>query len=74
MTVNGSLDLTVGQRIDVAQTGAGEVTIVASGATVNGYPGLIIAGQYGVATIVCTATDTYLAFGDLRAANPGNPD
>lgn len=68
MTVNASLDLAVGQRIDVAQTGAGQVSIVASGgATVNGYPGLDIAGQYGVATIVCTAADTYLVFGDLSA-------
>jgi hypothetical protein len=67
VTINGSLDLTVGQRIDVIQTGAGQVTFVASGATVNATPGLKTRAQYSGATVICVGTDSYVVVGDLSA-------
>ena len=66
-TVDASLDLSVGQRIDIAQLGAGQTTIVASGTTVNATPGLKLRAQYSVATLLCTASDVYLLLGDLSA-------
>lgn len=67
VTINGSLDLAVGQRIDVIQTGAGQVTFTGSSATVNGTPGLKTRAQYSVASVIATGTDTYVVFGDLAA-------
>lgn len=66
-TVDASLDLAVGQRIDILQLGAGQVTVVASGTTVNGTPGLKLRAQYSAATILCTGVDTYVVLGDLAA-------
>lgn len=66
VTINGTLDLSVGQRIDVIQTGQGQVTFSASSATVNGTPGLKLRAQYSAATVVCTAADTYVVIGDLE--------
>jgi hypothetical protein len=65
VTVNGSLDLSTGQRIDVFQTGEGQVTFVASSATVNGTPSLKLRAQYSAATVFCTGADTYIVIGDL---------
>ena len=45
--------------------GTGTVTVVASGTTVNGTPGLKLRAQYSAATLICTGTDTYLLVGDL---------
>ena len=67
VTINGSLDLATGQRIDFAQTGAGQVTFSASGATVNATPGLKLRTQYSTATLFCLSADTYLLMGDLVA-------
>lgn len=67
LTIDGSLDLAVGQRIDIARMGTGTLTIVPSGATVVSTPGLKLRAQYSVASLICTATDTYLATGDLVA-------
>jgi 5,10-methylene-tetrahydrofolate dehydrogenase/methenyl tetrahydrofolate cyclohydrolase len=66
-TVDGSLNLAVGQRIDIIQLGAGQVTVVGSGATVNGTPGLKFRAQYSAATLICLSTDTYVLVGDLSA-------
>jgi hypothetical protein len=68
VTVDGSLDLSAGQRIDILQLGTGQVTVVASGATVNGTPSLKLRTQYSAATLLCTATDTYVLVGDLATA------
>lgn len=65
--INSSLDLAVGQRIDIIQTGSGQVTISGSGATVNATPGLKLRAQYSAASVICTGTDTYVAVGDLTA-------
>jgi hypothetical protein len=67
VTVNGSLDLATGQRIDIARLGTGTVTVVADGATVNATPGLKLRARYSAATLICTGTDTYLLVGDLSA-------
>jgi len=67
VTINGTLDLSVGQRIDVVQTGAGQVTFSPSSATVNGTPGLKTRDRYSAATVLCTGTDTYIVIGDLTA-------
>jgi len=67
ITVNGSLDLATGGRIDLLQLGAGQVTVSASGATVNGTPGLKLRAQYSGASLVCTASDVYVLVGDTAA-------
>ena len=68
ITINGSLDLPTGGRIDFAWIGAAtSVTFSASGATVNGTPGLKLRARYSAATLVCIDTDTYLLVGDLSA-------
>jgi hypothetical protein len=68
ITVDGSLDLSVGQRIDLLQLGTGQVTVVASGATVNGTPTLKLRARYSAATLLCRATDTYVLIGDLASS------
>ena len=67
LTVPSGLGLLAGQRVDLAQTGAGQVTVAGSGTTVNATPGLKFRAQYSAATLICTATDTYLLVGDLSA-------
>lgn len=65
-TVDGSLDLPVGGMIHFSRAGTGEVTIVASGATVNSPSGLRLRAQHSMATLVCVAADTYLLSGDTK--------
>ena len=65
VTINGSLDLVTGQRIDFVQTGAGQVTFAESGATMNATPGKKMRAQYSSASLVCLAADTYVLVGDL---------
>jgi hypothetical protein len=65
LTVDGSLNLSVGQRIDIAQMAAGQTTVVASGTTVVATPTLKLRAQYSAASLICTAADTYLLVGDL---------
>lgn len=65
---NAAVAFPIGTEVQIAQLGAGQVTIVGSGGvTVNGTPGLKIAAQYGVAGIKKIATDTWIAFGRLAA-------
>lgn len=67
LTVPSGLDLATGQRIDLAQLGAGQVTVAASGTTVNATPGLKLRAQYSAATLIVTGTNTFLLVGDLSA-------
>jgi hypothetical protein len=67
VTVDGSLDLAVGQRIDLLRLGTGEVTVVPSGATVNGTPGLKLRARYSAATVLCVGADSYVLVGDVKA-------
>lgn len=60
----------VGEQINIAQTGAGQVTfaqgagvtIVSIGATASAPK---ISKQYGAATVICTASNTFLIIGGL---------
>ena len=67
-TVNTSTALTVGQRIDIVQMGAGQTTVVATGVTINATPTLKLRAQYSAATLICTASNTYVLAGDLAAS------
>lgn len=67
LTVDSSLGLSAGQRIDIAQLGTGQVTVVASSTTVNGTPGLKLRARYSVAMIICLSSNNYLVVGDLSA-------
>ena len=60
----------VGDRIDIVQTGTGQVTVVGAtspnAVTVNAYDGgLKLNGQWAAATLVKRATNTWLAIGNL---------
>lgn len=66
ITVDGSLDLPTGGMIHFSRAGTGEVTIAASGATVNSPSGLRLRAQHSMATLVCVAADTYLLTGDTK--------
>ena len=59
----------VGTTIDLAQLGAGQVTVAPADGTVtiNATPGLKIAAQYGGATLTKLATNTWLLIGGLAA-------
>lgn len=66
--LNSSVAYSVGTTIDLAQLGAGQVTITPTGGvTVNGTPGLKHRAQYSATSVIKTATDTWLAVGDLAA-------
>jgi hypothetical protein len=68
ITINTSLGLTAGQRIDFAWIGAAtSVTFSASSTTINATYGLKLRARYSAATLVCTATNVYLLVGDLSA-------
>jgi hypothetical protein len=63
---NSSVAYPVGTKIDIAQLGAGQVTVAqGSGVTVNSTPTLKLRAQYSAATCIKTATDTWLLVGDL---------
>ena len=65
---NSSVAFPVGTKIDLAQLGAGQVTVAgAGGVTVNATPGLKFVAQYSAATCIKTATDTWLLVGNLEA-------
>lgn len=64
---NASVAFAVGDRIDILQTGAGQVTIAgAAGVTVNSESSkLKLAGQWAAATLIKRAADTWVAVGNL---------
>ena len=65
---NSSVAYPVGTKIDLAQIGAGQVTVAgAGGVTVNSTPTLKFRAQYSAATCIKTATDTWLLVGDLAS-------
>ena len=68
VTINTSLALTAGQRIDFAWIGAAtSITFSASSTTVNGTPGLKLRARYSAATLICLSSNNYLLVGDLSA-------
>lgn len=63
---NSTVAFPVGTMIDLAQIGAGKVTVAqGAGVTVNGTPSLGCRAQYSTATLIKLATDTWLLAGDL---------
>jgi hypothetical protein len=66
LNVNTGIGLSAGQRIDMVQTGSGQVT-VAGTATTNATPGKKFRAQYSAATLICTSTNNYILVGDLSA-------
>jgi hypothetical protein len=66
---NSSVAFPVGTQIDLAQIGAGKVTVApASGVTINSKAGnKSIAAQYVGVSLFQTDTDTWLLLGDLIA-------
>lgn len=66
---NSSVAFPVGTQIDVAQLGAGKVTLAqGSGVTINSASGnKAISAQYVAVSLIKTATDTWLLIGSLIA-------
>jgi hypothetical protein len=67
VTVNGTTALSAGQAIDLLQIGAGQVTVSASGVTVNATPGLKFRARYSSATLFCVGSNDYVLIGDLSS-------
>jgi hypothetical protein len=66
--LNSSVAFAVGTQISLLQTGAGQMTVVATGGvTINATPGLKLRAQWSSATLVKRATDTWVLVGDLSA-------
>lgn len=69
---NATVAHPIGSKIDVHQTGAGALTIVAAGGVTIRTPAgksLALAGEYSVATLEKIGTNEWVASGDLAAAN-----
>jgi molybdopterin-binding protein len=63
---NSSVAYPIGTKIDLAQLGAGQVTVAgAGGVTVNATPTLKLRDRYSAATCIKIATDSWLLVGDL---------
>jgi hypothetical protein len=57
-----------GDVITVVQTGTGQLSLTASGTTLNSQGNkLKLTGQYASAQLICTASNTFLAIGNLGA-------
>ena len=67
LTVSTAVALAPGERVDLVQLGAGQVTVAASGVTVNTTTGLKLRDQYSAATLLCISTGVYVLGGDLSA-------
>lgn len=77
VTLNNASSVTVtvpngvfaaGEQVNLASLGAGIVTVASDGTTViNSTPGLKLRTQYSSATLICTASNTFLLIGDLSA-------
>jgi len=66
LTLTSSTGFSVGQRVDLARLNAGAFVVAqGSGATLVGTPGYTLRAQYSSASIICTASNTYLVVGDL---------
>ena len=66
--LNSSVAFAIGDRIDLLQKGAGQVTVAAAGGvTINSTPGLKLRAQWSSATVVKLDTNTWVLIGDLQA-------
>jgi hypothetical protein len=64
---DASVAFPVGTKIDILQTGAGQVTIAGSGFTPNATPGLKINAQWGAASLIKRGTNSWVVIGNLAA-------
>lgn len=68
---NATQALPVGTQVTIAQTGAGQVTVVGASSpnpvTINATPGLKLRTTYSTATLIQISTDNWLMVGDLSA-------
>jgi hypothetical protein len=66
--LDSSVNFPTGTQIDILQVGSGQTTVVATvGVTINGTPGLKIRAQWGGATLIKRAANTWVLIGDLTA-------
>lgn len=67
--LNSSVAYPVGTRIDLVQSGAGQVTVAATGGvTINSKAGnLKLTGQWSAATLIQRSANTWVLVGDLAA-------
>jgi hypothetical protein len=64
--LNSSVAFTVGTQISLLQTGAGQMTVVATGGvTINATPGLKLRAQWSSATLIKRADNIWVLVGDL---------
>ena len=67
VTVPASV-FSIGSVITIVQTGTGQLTLTASGTTINSNGSkLKLNGQYASCQLICTASNTFLAIGNLAA-------
>jgi hypothetical protein len=65
ITVPASV-FSIGSVITIVQTGSGQLTLTASGTTINSNGSkLKLNGQYASCQLICTASNTFLAIGNL---------
>lgn len=64
---NSSVAYDIGTKIDLLQTGAGQVTVTgAGGVTINGYDNATkLSGQWAAASLIKRATDTWVMIGNI---------
>jgi hypothetical protein len=68
MTITLTNVLSIGDRIDFIQYGAGQITFAASGVTLNSSGGkLKTTGIYSGTTVQCVASGVYVLIGDIAA-------
>jgi hypothetical protein len=67
--LDSSVAFSIGTKIDILQTGAGQTTISpVSGVTINSKEGILkLTGQWSAATLIKRGTNTWALIGDLSA-------
>lgn len=67
--LNSSVAFATGTRLDVAQLGAGQITVVATGGVTLRSSGskTKLTGQYSAASLIKLASDTWLLVGDIAS-------
>ena len=66
--LDSTVNFPVGTQIDMLQVGSGQTTVAgAVGVTVNATPGLKIRAQWGGATLIKRAANTWVLIGDLTS-------
>lgn len=66
ITIATSTSFSTGESVTLMRDTSGAVSLAAgAGVTINSTPGLNLRAQNAVATLLCTASNTYVFFGDL---------